>query len=171
MNNFEDSLIFSVLEDADIQKTADIAKIIWREYYTPIIGAAQVSYMLENFQSMETMKRQIEKEDFLYFLIKIDDVDVGYLSLRFEQDNRCFLSKIYILKEYRKNGYARRALLEIENLCEEKEQSAIWLTVNIHNEASISAYKKMGFEIIDEKCADIGAGFFMDDYIMEKRLR
>lgn len=43
----------------------------------------------------------------------------------------------------------------------------MYLTVNKHNTHSIEVYKHMGFQIIDAQAADIGAGFVMDDYIMQ----
>ena len=36
--------------------------------------------------------------------------------------------------------------------------------------AAIAAYKKKGFTIVREQKADIGHGFIMDDYVMEKAL-
>ena len=43
----------------------------------------------------------------------------------------------------------------------------IRLTVNKHNDNSIAAYKKMGFETIDSVKTDIGGGYYMDDFVME----
>ena len=48
--------------------------------------------------------------------------------------------------------------------------SSLWLTVNRYNTHTISWYKYHGFEIIDEVKKDIGEGFFMDDYIIEKSI-
>jgi hypothetical protein len=38
------------------------------------------------------------------------------------------------------------------------------------NRGAINAYKRWGFRITDEVVADIGEGFVMDDYRMEKLL-
>jgi ribosomal protein S18 acetylase RimI-like enzyme len=42
--------------------------------------------------------------------------------------------------------------------------------VNKRNPGAISFYKAAGFTIAREAVFDIGSGFVMDDYIMEKRL-
>jgi hypothetical protein len=34
----------------------------------------------------------------------------------------------------------------------------------------VNFYKHAGFEIIDEQDFDIGNGYFMNDYVMKKRL-
>ena len=44
------------------------------------------------------------------------------------------------------------------------------LNVNKHNERAISVYLRNGFESVESVKNDIGGGFFMDDYVMEKRL-
>ena len=46
----------------------------------------------------------------------------------------------------------------------------MYLTVNKHNELGTRAYFAKGFEVIDSVETDIGEGFVMDDYIMEKRV-
>ena len=43
-------------------------------------------------------------------------------------------------------------------------------SLNRNNRSAIAAYGKHGFEIRDTAVKDIGGGFVMDDYIMEKRL-
>ena len=56
----------------------------------------------------------------------------------------------------------------IEQIARELGLSSIYLTVNKNNEHSIAVYKKKGFLTVKDQVADIGNGFVMDDYIMEK---
>ena len=51
-----------VQTEDEIQRTAMLAKEIWQQHFTPIIGADQVVYMLDKFQSAKAMKRQIGQE-------------------------------------------------------------------------------------------------------------
>ena len=44
------------------------------------------------------------------------------------------------------------------------------LAVNKHNFNAIAAYRKHGFIVREAVVKEIGGGFVMDDYIMEKRL-
>ena len=46
----------------------------------------------------------------------------------------------------------------------------MYLTVNKYNEMGIRAYQAKGFETIESVETDIGRGFIMDDYVMEKRI-
>jgi RimJ/RimL family protein N-acetyltransferase len=44
----------------------------------------------------------------------------------------------------------------------------IRLTVNKYNSNSIKAYDNMGFVSVDSIVQDIGNGYVMDDYVLEK---
>ena len=57
-----------------------------------------------------------------------------------------------------------------EDLCRTRGLSALYLTVNKHNDLAIRAYRAKGFQTIDAVETDIGNGFVMDDFIMEKRV-
>lgn len=145
-----------------------LANEIWYEHYTPIIGKPQVTYMLEKFQSVETMYEQI-KNGFQYFLILVDNVPVGYMSVELLTDS-VFLNKFYMTKSERGKGYGRRMIDYLEALAKEKGLHNISLTVNRYNTGSIAMYEKVGFVVSGTVVKDIGEGFIMDDYQMEKRL-
>lgn len=159
--------IVHVRTDSQIRTVETLARQIWRDHYIPIIGEAQVVYMLDRFQSREAIADQIEA-GYEYYLIT-DDVkeEIGYFAFLIEEKN-LFLSKIYVRSGLRGRGYGRSALGFIERKARDTMCSKIWLTVNKHNVRSIGAYKKCGFEIREPVVQDIGGGFVMDDYRMEK---
>jgi len=137
---------------------------IWREHYTPIIGAAQVEYMLEKFQSAQAVEKQV-REGALYFLIQVPEGEnTGFLSV-VPRPGELFLSKLYVLKTHRGKGYARQALEFIQGLAKERGLQRITLTVHKQN-PSVKAYQAMGFRILEPVVTDIGNGFVMDDYRM-----
>ncbi|MBR1778225.1 MAG: GNAT family N-acetyltransferase [Alphaproteobacteria bacterium] len=155
-----------VLSDQDIREMASLATEIWKEHFTPIIGADQVEYMVEKFQSEQALHEQI-KHGYLYFVLVFENKQIGYIGLRLNED--ClFLSKLYIQKEYRGNGFSRMMLQHAENIALQNAKPVIRLTCNRHNAGSLAVYKKIGFQIVREEKADIGNGFVMDDYILEK---
>jgi len=148
---------------------ASLAKSIWTEHYTPIIGKSQVVYMLEKFQSTTAIEDQVEK-GFMYYLILYQDTYVGYFSFSKNEDS-LFLSKLYVLNLVRKKGIGRTALSFIESKAKDLDLKKIKLTVNKFNTNSIKAYEKMGFNNIEAIIQDIGNGYVMDDYILEKILK
>ena len=50
-----------------------------------------------------------------------------------------------------------------------QKNTAVFLNVNKYNSAQ-HFYKKLGFEIVEEVVIDIGRGYVMDDYVMEKEI-
>jgi ribosomal protein S18 acetylase RimI-like enzyme len=147
---------------------ASLAREIWTEHYTPIIGREQVHYMLDRFQSPNALAEQI-KAGALYFLMKEDDEFTGYISVQ-PKGNELFLSKIYVRSSRRGKGHGRKAVRFAESLARERGLLKITLTVNKNNVNAIRAYEKMGFRNAGPIVQDIGGGFVMDDYIMEKAL-
>lgn len=156
--------------DDQLGRIAAIADEIWHEYFPCIISEGQIDYMVEKFCSFEAMKENIAKESYSYYFIKRGGEDIGYTAAKPDGD-RLFLSKIYLKKEERGKKYSRRVIEFYEELSRESGLRAMWLTVNKHNGSTIAAYKAMGFEIIGEGVADIGNGYVMDDYFMEKPVK
>ena len=162
-------LFFPAQTEADFVILEKLAKTIWTEHYTPIIGEVQVEYMLEKFQTAEAISKQINEDGYLYFIIDDNKKNCGYIAVQ-PKDDELFLSKIYVESSKRGKGYGKKAMQFIMNIAMDYELKKITLTVNKYNSNSIKAYKKMGFECIDSLVQDIGNGFVMDDYKMEKSI-
>ncbi len=159
----------AVHSEEAVQQIADMAKAIWTEHFTPIIGEAQVAYMLEKFQSKEAMRRQMTKEHYRYFRIESDGKAAGYTALvRPPEATDLLLSKFYIQKADRGKGVGKKAFAQIERIAKAEGLTAIRLTVNRNNQSSIDIYLKLGFVIEGETVFDIGGGFVMDDFLMRK---
>ncbi len=143
-----------------------MAARIWTEHYTPILGAPQVEYMVEKYQSIAAVERQMQREGYEYYLLMADGQTAGYIGIQCAE-GKLFLSKLYIDAPFRGKKLSRRALEFLTSLCKERGLSVIWLTVNRHNASSIAAYDALGFQKAREQVTDIGNGYVMDDFIME----
>ncbi len=163
----KDLKIVPVTEQEQIAALAALADIIWHEHFTPIIGEAQVAYMLDKFQSERAITDMLSNQNYRYFFFEAGGQRVGYIGLQ-PREKLLFLSKIYLLKEHRGKGYARVGIDFLTQLCRKEGFDKIQLTCNRHNLNSVVAYQKMGFEIVYEQDADIGNSFVMNDYVMEK---
>ena len=146
-----------------------LAKTIWYDHYSPIIGKEQVDYMLGKYQTSKAIQSQMEQEGNYYYLIHYDFVPVGYIGI-IEKNHELFLSKLYILSSERGKGIGHKAIDFLVVRCREIGAPYITLTVNKLNEPSITAYEKLGFEIYGEVVSDIGSGYVMDDYLMRFRV-
>ena len=151
-----------------IALVAEIAEPIWYATYEPIIGADAVAYMIDKFQSVPAINRQLETEGYVYYLIYANGEAAGFIGLVPRKEGRMFLSKLYIRPEFRGRGIVRKAFSHIAALCKEVGLDKIYLTVNKQNTHAIEVYKHHGFYEIDAVVTDIGCGYVMDDYILQK---
>lgn len=148
----------------DYLQIEQLADIIWREHYIPIVGKPQIDYMLEKYQSATVIENQIA-DGFEYFMLNYESISVGYLAIK-REENALFLSKIYVLSSYRGKKIGKTAMQFIEAKALEYGLKNIRLTVNINNTNAIKAYEKLGFVNVGPLITDIGNGFIMDDYQM-----
>ncbi|MCM1578304.1 MAG: GNAT family N-acetyltransferase [Ruminococcus sp.] len=153
-----------------MRRIAAIADEIWREYWTERLPEGQAEYMINRFCTYEAEVSQIENEGCSYYFIKQGGRDIGYTVLKPDSDGRLFLSKLYLYKEERGKGCSRQAMERIFDIARRDGHSAVWLTVNKHNDHAIAVYKALGFTVIGEGVTDIGGGYVMDDYYLEARL-
>ncbi len=160
--------IILTTNNKQIEQIVQLGDRIWREHYEPIIGIDQVNYMLDKFQSVPSIQKQIS-EGAEYYLISASQTPVGYLAVQ-KKDDALFLSKLYVLSSERSKGIGKKAIDFIKNRAIDLTCSKLSLTVNKYNFNSIAAYKKMGFVIKKELVMDIGKGYVMDDYYMEMDL-
>lgn len=156
-----------VESESDINIVAQLADKIWREYFPDIIGQDQTDYMISLFQSAGAISAQIRMNDYSYYLLLHNGIHAGYFSLAV-RGREMFLSKIYVKSDFRGLGLASHAFEFIENEARSRGLESIRLTVNRNNENSIKIYEHRGFVIVDRQNLDIGHGYYMDDYIMEK---
>ena len=155
--------------EEQIKKLAEVANIVWHDAFKEILTLEQIEYMIEKFQSYNALSQAVNKNGYEYYFIKQDNIIMGYIGLH-EEAGKMFLSKLYILKEYRGKGISSKTFEFIENLAKEKNLKSVWLTVNKNNNHAIEVYKHKGFVIIRKQVADIGNGFVMDDFVFEKIL-
>lgn len=161
--------IVRVRSDEELGRVAELARETWTRHYTPIIGAGQVEYMLEKFQSVAAIARQIA-EGYEYYLMVAGGACCGYFALvPDEAGERLMLSKIYVLADKQGLGLGREAVAFAVRRCRELGRRALWLTVNKRNARSIAFYERVGFVTESSVVTDIGGGFVMDDYVMALR--
>ncbi len=161
-----DSLDFRFLETSnDFRQLEPFAASIWEQHYTPIIGADQVAFMLNKYQSAKAMSDQFSA-GFKYAVVICGDQKAGYFAYDGKAEKEVFISKLYIHKDFRRRGLGRRILDFISNEARVLGCTAMTLSVNKDNSNSIQFYIAYGFQTIKAQKVAIGEGFYMDDYVM-----
>lgn len=154
----------------DLNIINDIARKTWPIAYGEILSEAQLNYMLDSFYSKEALRANIANGH-NFILAKEDDMVLGFASFENNYQNRAKtkIHKIYMLPESQGKGIGKLLIDSIEKFAVTSGSNSILLNVNRFNKA-IGFYKKMGFEIIQEIDIEIGLGYLMEDYVMEKKI-
>ena len=86
------------------------------------------------------------------------------------KDEDLIMSKIYLLSEFRGKGIGQASMEFFEQRAKEKGVKVVSLTVNKKNNEAVDFYKKFKYEVVDDVLVDIGGGFVLDDYVMQKSI-
>lgn len=152
----------------DIPLIRELCFKVWPQTYASIVSPEQIDYMLDKMYSVASLQKQMASGS--QFIFVYDESEpVGFASYLEKAPSVFKLDKIYVLLSQQGKGTGRFVINYIVDEIKQKGATALQLQVNRYNKAK-SFYEKLGFVVIDEKDFDIGSGFFMNDYVMEKRL-
>ena len=152
----------------DIALIRSLSLEVWPQTYSSILSPHQIRYMLDLMYSEAALHRQLhEKNQFL--IIYNSGVPVGFASYGAVEEHKYKLHKIYILPKHQGRGTGRFVIDQVIKDIIPKGATSLLLNVNRNNKAH-SFYEKLGFVVIGTEDIDIGGGYFMNDYIMEKNL-
>jgi diamine N-acetyltransferase len=149
---------------ADIKIIQDIASIT-------ILSKAQLAYMMDLIYSELSLIEQMQKQEQLFYIAYEETIALAFMAIEHNYKNKAVtrIHKIYILPEAQGKGMGKKLIDFVENTAKENHSTALSLNVNRFNTA-LAFYQKLGFEIIAEENIEIGEGYLMEDYSMEKQL-
>jgi RsiW-degrading membrane proteinase PrsW (M82 family)/ribosomal protein S18 acetylase RimI-like enzyme len=151
----------------DIPLIRDLTYKIWPQTYSSILSKEQIDYMLNLMYSEKALQEQMQQNH--EFIVAYDGVEpVGFASYSLIEPTVFKLHKIYVLPSQQGRGTGRFIIDQLIKLMKPKGITALQLNVNRQNNAK-DFYEKLGFVVIKEEDIDIGGGYFMNDYVMEKK--
>jgi diamine N-acetyltransferase len=159
--------IIDAAED-DIPLIRLLTDKIWPQTYSSIISKEQIDYMLEMMYSISSLEKQM-RNGAPFIIVYNEGEPVGFASYGEISPNIFKLHKIYILPSQQGKGTGKFVIDYIITEIKNKGAVALQLQVNRRNKAKYF-YEKIGFAVIKEFDFDIGNGYVMDDYLMEKRI-
>jgi ribosomal protein S18 acetylase RimI-like enzyme len=153
----------------DIPLIMDLAKKIWPQTYAPILTPEQSGYMMDKMYSADALRAQMQEQHHEFVIVRDAGLPVGFASFNKIGENKFKLQKIYILSSQRGKGTGRFVIEQLSRAMVSHGGKFLSLNVNRNNPAK-DFYEKLGFNVVGEEDIDIGNGFFMNDYVMEKSL-
>lgn len=146
-----------------------LAEKVWPQTYKNILTQDQITYMFEMMYSQKSYNEQIEKKGHEFLLIRDESGYLGFASYELNYDNKPItkVHKIYVLPQTQGKGAGRALIDKISQIAADNNNTVVSLNVNRYNTA-IRFYEKIGFIKAGQEDIDIGNGYLMEDYIMQK---
>ncbi|WP_330443658.1 GNAT family N-acetyltransferase [Flavobacterium sp. C4GT6] len=146
-----------------------LAEKVWPQTYKNILTQDQITYMFEMMYSQKSYNEQIEKKGHEFLLIRDESGYLGFASYELNYDNKPITKahKIYVLPQTQGKGAGRALIDKISQIAADNNNTVVSLNVNRYNTA-IRFYEKIGFVKAGQEDIDIGNGYLMEDYIMQK---
>jgi diamine N-acetyltransferase len=148
----------------DVAEIARLAGVVWRADYPGMISGEQIEYMLGRMYDLDVLRDEIANG--VTYLRAMEGAELLGFAAYGPAGKEIKLHKLYVHPERQRRGIGGALLEHVERECTGR---TLMLTVNKRNHKAIAAYEKHGFVIRDSVVVDIGGGFVMDDYVMEKR--
>lgn len=152
----------------DIPLIQKLTYSVWPQTYASILSQEQIEYMLEMMYSYTSLQKQMD-EGAQFIIVNDNNEPVGFASFQETEPAVFKLHKIYVLSNQQGKGTGKYVINHIIDAIRHRGARALQLQVNRHNKAK-DFYEKLGFMVIEEADFDIGNGYFMNDYVMEKRI-
>jgi ribosomal protein S18 acetylase RimI-like enzyme len=166
----ETTLVIRPAGTTDIDTIGLLAHRIWPKTYGDLMSAEKLQYMLQLIYSPASLKDQMQQQGHIFLLAELDTVPVGFTSFSKTKGQDIYkLHKLYVNTEIQGRGLGKALLNAV--IEEIKLLHATSLILNVKRDNTAKAfYEKLGFSVTGEEDIDIGNGFFMNDYVMEKQL-
>ncbi|MCP9237475.1 GNAT family N-acetyltransferase [Lewinella sp. JB7] len=167
---------------ADYSSIEQIARRTWPETFGGILSTEQIEYMLQMMYRPEAIAEQVARGHVFHLLLdalgrETSDYGpqsllryrpVGYVSHELDHlPNTTKIHKIYLLPGTQGRGFGRALIEWVERIARREGQQRLRLDVNYQNPA-VSFYEHLGFVKVGRHDTDIGRGFLMEDWQMEK---
>jgi len=154
----------------EIAIISDLAEQIWPQTYSAYISEEQLRFMLDKMYNKGELLSQLQNGH-TFIIASENGKDVGFagFSIIDPRKKAYKLHKLYVLPEMHGKGVGKILINEVVNLALHDGGKSLQLNVNRNNNAK-DFYLKAGFNIKETVDLDIGNGFFMNDYIMERPL-
>ena len=155
---------------AEIAIITELAEQIWPKTYSAYISKEQLRFMLDKMYNKGELLGQLQ-DGHTFLIASENGKDIGFagFSIVDPEEHIYKLHKLYVLPELHGKGVGKLLINEVVNIAIRNGGQKLQLNVNRNNNAK-DFYLSAGFTIKEAVDLAIGNGFFMNDYIMEKKL-
>ena len=151
----------------DLTTVEQLAREIWPGTYGDILSSEQLEYMLDLIYNNAALRNQMLNQQHTFLMVEQDGHPVAFAAYSTIEPGISKLHKIYVHQKTQGQGIGKQLIDHIVNQLRPQGIHTLRLNVNRQNKARLF-YEKLGFEVVKEEDIDIGKGYFMVDYVMER---
>ncbi|MCH4851422.1 GNAT family N-acetyltransferase [Bifidobacterium pseudolongum] len=144
--------MIEMAQSTDVNTIRDLSIATFAETFASLNTEEDMEQYNERHFSTDELQREIDNPDSTFVVAKVDGVPAGYMKVNVGDaqteemlGNRMEVQRLYILRQYKRNGLGTRFMHTAFDMARAQGKSVIWLGVWEHNDAAIAFYKRMGF--------------------------
>lgn len=144
--------MIEMAQSTDVNTIRDLSIATFAETFASLNTEEDMKQYNERHFSTDELQREIDNPDSTFMVAKVDGVPAGYMKVNVGDaqtekmlGNRMEVQRLYILRQYKRNGLGARFMHTAFDMARAQGKSVIWLGVWEHNDAAIAFYKRMGF--------------------------
>ncbi len=149
----------------------EIAQKTWPTAFGEILSREQLEYMMKMMYSLDVLENQLKTghEFYLYF---DNEIPLGFMGieLNYKGLNQLKIHKLYISPNQQGKGIGEKFIRFASKKCSDLTIKTLTLNVNRFNNA-VTFYEKLGFKNVKSEDIEIGNGYLMEDFVMEKEIK
>jgi len=154
----ETEVVIRKWNENDAESVREVLQLSWEVAYSSFIPKVDLDFYLNKTYSVELLKLASNNSDLTCFVSEVNGKVCGWLKLsESQEENRFYLSSIYVLPEYQK---LKIGIKFFELACVEainKNFNEIYIGVMVQNEKAFRWYKKLGFDFFEEQPFTMGS--------------
>jgi GNAT superfamily N-acetyltransferase len=159
------------IDSSQLKIVQEIAQKTWPTAFGEILSREQLEYMMKMMYSLDVLENQLKTghEFYLYF---DNEIPLGFMGIELNYNglNQLKIHKLYILPNQQGKGIGEKFIRFAFEKCSDLTIETLTLNVNRFNKA-VTFYEKLGFKNVKSEDIEIGNGYLMEDFVMEKEIK
>jgi ribosomal protein S18 acetylase RimI-like enzyme len=154
----------------DLPLIRKLAEQIFHITYLPLQPKDKVDYLFDLMYSPTSLAKQMS-EGQKFIIAKEETEHLGFASyeINCKKPSVTKIHKLYVLANAQGKGVGKKLVDAIAGIATQSNNQVLSLNVYRQNPV-IDFYEKLGFKKVNDVDIDVGNGFTMNDFVMEKRL-
>jgi len=150
-------VVIRAWELGDLENVRRITWETWLATYAEFIPEGDLRWYLDTHYTLQALGELMGSEYFRGLLAVEQEIALGYAKVQYHPDDqRCYLSSLYVIPAAQGKGVGRRLLERAESVARQFGVDEIWLGVMVQNTQALDWYTRLGFTFVREEPFTMG---------------